>query len=456
MSKKLKRGLFSGIVQFFKAIYSVFDKIIVTPITKVLLFFGGIFRNNDKPFERFLNNRIVLIVLSLILAVVVFITVERKTDIVLNKSADIIYNQEVKAIYNEEAYVIDGLPSKVDITLIGRQSDIYLAKQYPAEGVIVDLRELKPGKHKVKLKYSSRVSSVEYKVDPSTVTVEVSEKISESRTISYDILNERSIDAKYSISNVTLGREEVYIKGAKTKLDEVAVVKALIDVKDISTLEIGNNTIKDVKLMAYDTNGKSLDVEIVPATISATLAVQSPEKKVPLKVIPEGNVVFGKAIDTMVLSKTNVTIYGDAEAISNITSIPVKIDVNGLSGNKEYNVTINKPTGVKDMSVNSVTVKVTLANITESTIQGISIATRNLDSKYTAQAASKDDSSVDVIVKGTSNVIKGLVKDSVTAYVDLTGLKPGTHEVDVIVAGEDLRVTYVPKVKKVKIIIKSN
>ena len=118
MSKKLKRGLFSGIVQFFKAIYSVFDKIIVTPITKVLLFFGGIFRNNDKPFERFLNNRIVLIVLSLILAVVVFITVERKTDIVLNKSADIIYNQEVKAIYNEEAYVIDGLPSKVDITLI--------------------------------------------------------------------------------------------------------------------------------------------------------------------------------------------------------------------------------------------------------------------------------------------------------------------------------------------------
>lgn len=454
MSKKLKNGFLRGIVGFFKAIYSIFDKIIVTPITKVLLFFSGIFRNNDKPLERFLNNRIVLIVLSLILAVVVFITVERKTDIVLNKSADIIYNQEVKAIYNEEAYVIEGLPSKVDITLIGRQSDIYLAKQYPADGVIVDLRELKPGKHKVKLKYSSAVSSVEYKVDPSTVTVEISEKISESRAISYDILNERTIDAKYSISSVTLGREEVYIKGAKTKLDEVAVVKALIDVKDLTGLEIGNNAIKDVKLMAYDTNGKSLDVEIVPATISATLAIQSPEKKVPLKVIPEGSVVFGKAIDTMVLSKTNVTIYGDAEAISNISSIPVKIDVNGLSSNKEYNVTINKPTGVKDMSVNSVTVKVTLANITESTVEGISIATRNLDSKYTAQAASKDDSSVDVIVKGTPNVIKGLVRDSITAYVDLTGLKPGTHEVDVMVTGEDLRVTYVPKVKKVTIIIK--
>ncbi len=454
MSKKLKSGFLRGIVTFFKAIYSVFDKIIITPITKVLLFFTNLFKNNDKPFERFLNNKIVLIILSLILAVVVFITVERKTDIVLNKSADILYNQQVKAIYNEEAYVVEGLPSKVDITLIGRQSDIYLAKQYPAEGVTVDLRELKPGKHKVKLKYSSVVSSVEYKVDPSTVTVEISEKISESRAVSYDILNERSIGAKYSISSVTLGREEVYIKGAKTKLDEVAVVKALIDIKDISVLEIGNNTIKDVKLMAYDTNGKSLDVEIVPSTISATLAVQSPEKKVPLKVIPEGSVVFGKAIDTMVLSKTNVVIYGDAEAISNISFIPVKIDVDGLSSNKEYNVTINKPTGVKDMSINSVTVKVTLANITESTVSGISIATRNLDSKYTAQAASKNDSSVDVIVKGTSNVIKGLIKDSITAYVDLSGLKPGTHEVDVVVTGEDLRVTYVPKVKKVTIIIK--
>jgi hypothetical protein len=35
----------------------------------------------------------------------------------------------------------------------------------------------------------------------------------------------------------------------------------------------------------------------------------------------------------------------------------------------------------------------------------------------------------------------------------LTGYGPGTHDVDVIVQGEDVRVTYTSKVKKVTIII---
>ena len=47
------------------------------------------------------------------------------------------------AEYNEEAYVIEGLPETVDITLIGRSSDIYLAKQYPTNEVSVDLRDFK-------------------------------------------------------------------------------------------------------------------------------------------------------------------------------------------------------------------------------------------------------------------------------------------------------------------------
>ncbi len=456
MSRKLKKGFLTGVGNFFKAIYRFFDRILITPVTKVLMFIMRLFKSNNKPLERFLNNKIVLITLSLILAVVAFVIVDQRTNIILNKSADILYNQKVEALYNEEAYVVEGIPEKVDITLIGRQSDIYLAKQYPTEEVVMDLRGLKPGSHRVKLQYSRAVSSVEYQLNPATVSIILYEKVSESKKISSEILHEEDMDAKYSISTVSLNRQDVYIKGAKYRLDEVAVVKALVDVNNIVNPSVGTTVLKDVPLAAYNSKGEKIDIEIVPATVDATIVIQSPEKTVPLKIIPEGNVVFGKAINTMTLSKANVTIYGDSDAINNISSIPVKIDVSNLDKTKEFNVTLTKPNGVRDMSVTSVTIKVTLGDITESVVNDISIGTRNLNNKYVAQAASKEDSVVDVIVKGTSTVVKGLTDGSVAAYVDLTGLKPGTHEVDVIVTGEDLRITYVPKVKKVKIIIKEN
>jgi len=403
-----------------------------------------------------LNNKIVLLSLSLIIAFALFYVVDKRSNIIINKSADILYNQKVTALYNEEAYVIEGLPDKVDITLIGRQSDLYLAKQYPAEDVTVDLRELKPGTHKVAFQYSRPVSSVEYKLDPSTVSVIIYEKVSQSERITSEILHLNKLPAKYSISGVELTREEVYVKGAKYKLEEVALVKAMIDVENIVNLTVGKAILKDVPLIAYDAQGNKMDVEIVPAVVDATITVKSPEKKVPLKVIPEGEVVFGKAIDSMTLSKDGVTIYGDQEALDDITYIPVKIDVSKLSENKEYNITLSKPTGVKDMSISSVTVKVTLADIKESTVEGISIAPRNLNGKYSAQALTKEDATTDVIVKGTENSIKSINKENISAYVDLSGLGEGTHEVTVNITGDDLKLSYVAKTKTVKIVIKKN
>ena len=74
--------------------------------------------------------------------------------IVFNEnSAEILKSQPVTAIYNEEAYVIEGLPETVDITLIGSKTDLYIAKQSVAHEVRVDLTGLKPGQHKINIKF---------------------------------------------------------------------------------------------------------------------------------------------------------------------------------------------------------------------------------------------------------------------------------------------------------------
>ena len=52
-----------------------------------------------------------------------------------------LYGQKVEVTYNNKAYVIEGLPETVDVTLIGKKQNVYLAKQYPAERVNVDLKD---------------------------------------------------------------------------------------------------------------------------------------------------------------------------------------------------------------------------------------------------------------------------------------------------------------------------
>ena len=187
---KLLKKIARGIYYIISKIYNIIDKIIITPLAKLFLLITKPFKGTSRPLDRFLNNKLVLITLSLCLALFAFFIVDNTTEVMMNNSADILYNQKVTALYNEEAYVIEGLPEEVDITLIGRRADLYLAKQYPSDEVVVDLRDLKPGTHKVDLKYSGSVSSVEYKLDPSTATVVIYEKISESKTISQEILYE--------------------------------------------------------------------------------------------------------------------------------------------------------------------------------------------------------------------------------------------------------------------------
>ena len=449
--KKVGRAIYN----FFATIYRIFDRIIITPISKLLLLISKPFKNNDRPLDRLLNNKAFLITISLVLAFVVFFIVDKNADSMINSSAEILTNRKVTALYNEEAYVVEGLPETVDITLIGRRADIYLAKQYPTDEVVVDLRDLKPGSHKVSLKYSGAdsIASVEYKLDPSTAAIVIYEKLSVSKSLTKEIVNKDKLDSKYTINDITFDRDEVYVKGAEYKLNQVAIVKALVDIEQIVNPNVGTTTLKEIPLVAYDSKGEKLDVEIVPATVDAKIEIASPSKEVPFKVIPEGEVVFGKAINSITLSNTKTKIYGDQESLEKITYIPVKINVAGLSDDAEFNINVSKPSGVREISVPAVVAKVSLSSTSETTINGVNIETRNLENGLVARAASAKDSSISVIVKGTSTNIKAITKDNLTAYVDLQGLGVGTHTVNVSVTGDDVKLSYKPKNTTVTIII---
>jgi len=439
--------------RLFSRIGLFFDKFIITPITRLILKIMDLSKNSAKSIDRLAGRKSTLLVVSLLLAFAVFILIDNESNVMIDQYAEILYDQTVTAVYNEESYVVEGLPKTVDITLIGQRRHIFLAKQSPSKGVTVDLTGLKPGTHKVSLKYNQRLKSLDYKLDPSTVNVTIYEKESENRTLTYDLLHKDALDSKLNVSNVEIDRSEVIIKGAKYKLKKVASVKALVDVNNIPNPKAGDITVKDIPLVAYDTDGKIMDVEIVPKTVAANVTITSPSKEVALRVIPVGNLAFGKSIKSITPSISTITVYGDQETVDNIQQLDVEIDVKGLEKDKEYNVTLKKPKGITELSSKSVKISVVIDNANTKEFKDISISTRNLADGLVAQASSDADRKVNVVVSGSQEALDNIKESDISAYVDLKDYGVGTHEVEVVVTGNDLKLSYSSKVKKVKIVI---
>ena len=439
-------------IRFFVGIARFFDRIIITPITKLFVRVYDLFSNNGKGFEKFITHRQSLVIISLLFALIAFYAVEKKHISLVDSSAEILYGKPVVVDYNEALYVVEGVPETADITLVGGKWNVYLAKQYPIDGVTLDLNGLSVGTHTVSFKYEQAVSSVKYKVDPSSVNITIYDKISETRELSIDYINKDVLDSKLNIDSVVLSRDNVIVKGAKHQLAEVSLIKAMIDIENLGNTKEGSKTLENIPLMAYDKNGNKLKVEIVPATIDATIKVTSPSKEVPIKLVSSGE-LDGKAIKSLTSSVSTVMIYGSEGALANIEFLPVTVDVNGVSENRKYNINLVKPSGVREISVKTIEVELVVDEIVSRDIKNVKIDSINVGSGLKVSALSAEDSAATVIVNGSKSVIDLLEPSAIKAYIDVAGLGVGEHEVDVKVSGNDTRISYASRVKKVRIVI---
>ena len=268
MKKTNKKGIFKKFANFI-------DKKVVMPTTRLIVKLSKGFENSEKTLEGWLSKQNTLLFVSLLCAIAVFIIIDQKIIVFTNQTAEVIKDQKVDAIYNEEAYVVEGLPETVDITLMGNRSDLFIAKQSTTSKVVVDLSGLGPGAHKV---------NIEYSVNPSVANVNIYTKVSETKTLTVDVLNQDNLDDKLVINSITPETDQVVIKGTDDKnaansLTKVATVKALVDIDELTNPSTGTTTVKDVPLKAYDKDGNALDVEIVPSKINVDLEIESPSKQ---------------------------------------------------------------------------------------------------------------------------------------------------------------------------------
>lgn len=435
------------ISNFFKSIFNLIDRVIILPITRLIFKIRKKLSVPNKRFESWLSKQTTLLFLSLFISIIIFVIVDQKIINFSSQAAEVLKDQTVNVMYDDELYVVEGLPDKVDVTLIGSKADLYIAKQSTNNGVTVNLEGLKPGTHRVDIEYDRGNNDIEYSVNPSVATVIIYKKVSANKKLSYDIVNDDKLDSKLTVKSVKLSTEEVTIRGAEYQINQVSTVKALIDLTNLSSKEAGVQKLNDVVLKAYDSEGNIVDVEIVPveppAIVSAEVDLDSPSKKVSLNFVPKGKMVTGKAIAGYTFSQNEVTIYGDSDVLESINNLDVEVNVSNITSNTSFKAEIKKPSGVKSISSNYVTVSLTVTDASSTPVRfTIPLTGINVADGLTAQPIDNENGLITIEVQGASSVLSSIDESDITVYVDLKDLGEGEWTREVIVKGSNPLVSY--------------
>ncbi|MBQ1306506.1 MAG: hypothetical protein IIY44_08980, partial [Erysipelotrichales bacterium] len=267
---------------------------------------------------------------ALLLAIVLYFAVNSdvaSNNIIATSSGTRFNNVPVQVIVNSDAYEVVGVPTAVNCTVLGEAADIQLIRTQNNYKVTADLTGLTEGTHSVTLKPVDFSNRLTVTVDPTNVIVEIKKKTTQRFRVTSQYINTNAMDNVYSLSaNPVLDTTEVMVRASEDTIVKVGYVKALIDVTGVT-----QNFETTAKVVAYDQNGNMMNVDIFPSTVTASVEVTSPQKEVPIKIEPIGEIPDNNAIDQITLDHSTVTVYAPESVLNEIDSIIVEIDATKIN-----------------------------------------------------------------------------------------------------------------------------
>ena len=377
---------------------------------------------NKGFFSRIFRNKIFLIILSFVISLTVWVSINMgdygetsyvvsNIPITINLPENAV-NQGLKVFNNEELKgsvtvtgnrsVIGSLTSD-DIQIVPEQTDLLTSA----------------GSYSLSLVAKKTGASLNYTIDsvsPSTVYI----KLDRNRKITQKIEQNISYTIpKGYYGTVLLSEDEVSISGPETEIKKIdkVVIKGKIK-KELST---SYKSEYQVKLL--DSFGEVLTntdtLSISPSTVTATVSVLQ-MKKVGVDLSSKNAPTGIDLTDYYTIEPGEISLAGEPDNIKNISRITTDtIDFSTLKNN-DYNISkgLDIPNKCIDInSVNSVNVKLNLSSMSKKKLTIDNFQIRGLDDKYSGEVTT---ASIEITVYGTKENINKIDKDNIVSYVDLS------------------------------------
>lgn len=228
-----------------------------------------VFQKVSKLVDRVLFDKKGSVIISLVLSIMICVVINYE-DICLKLFNDTrttvdLRNVAVEVLADTEKYDIAGVPSTVDVSLTGDSTSIQVFRSKGSVQVVADLKKYSEGENIINLKVKNLPEKIEAVIDPATIDVTLSKKVTKTFTIQPELLvgtNQKVSD----FDTPTLDTMTVKITASQNQLNSIRIVKALIDCTGQLQDFEANAT-----LAAYDAKGNRVNVILSPETVHANV-----------------------------------------------------------------------------------------------------------------------------------------------------------------------------------------
>ncbi len=392
-----------------------------------------------KKMDKFMESRWFMRVVGLLLAFILYLSVNfddiQKT---ANNSSnpqtsfDTIQNVPLEVFYDSENLVVSGLPETVNLTVDGPKAIVQPTKTLKDFQVYVDLNDVGIGEHQVPVEIDNISDKLKVKINPEFVTVTVQEKVTEEFTIEPEF-NSGLLSNGYEAEGLSVNPKTVKVTGAKDQIEQIAYVKATLDIEG----EISENVTREAKVQVLDREYNKLNVQIEPEFVDVTVSVVNPSKEVPIAVKEKGSLPEGTTLESISVEPETADVFGRQEVLDTIKELTAEVDLSKITKDTTISVPLSLKDGLNKVAPEEVKVNIDVNTNSEKKLSGLELTPEGLGEEYEYTILTPENGAVDATLKGENGVVEKVTKEDFNLALDLTGLEPGEHEVEIDAEGPE-------------------
>ncbi|WP_299746961.1 YbbR-like domain-containing protein [uncultured Rossellomorea sp.] len=405
--------------------------------------------------DKFMESRWFMRIVGLMLAFILYLSVNFDE---IQKTAnnntgnsqnaiETIQDVPLEVFYDRENLEVSGLPDTVNVTVEGSRAIVQQAKQVKDFRVYVDLNDIGIGEHQVDIQIDNISEKLDVKLDPDFVNISVQEKVTEEFTVEPQF-NESILSNGYEAEGLAVDPKTVKVTGSRDEVERIAYVIATLDLDE----EISENVTREARVQVLDREYNKLDVQIAPEVVEVTVSVANPSKIVPVTIKQKGSLPEGTTLESISVEPKEATIFGRQEVLDTVEELLAEIDLSKITKDSTIAVPLALQDGLNKVAPEEVKVKVDVNTTEEKSLTGLKISPQGLAEEYEYTIMSPEEGLVDVALKGENAQVSKVTKDDFSLALDLSGLEPGEHEVEIEAEGpEDIEWTLSQQTVKVEI-----
>ncbi|OXS59097.1 hypothetical protein B1B00_13155 [Bacillus sp. DSM 27956] len=409
-----------------------------------------------KKMDKFMESRWFMRIVGLMLAFILYLSVNfddiQKTANNSNGTSqnaiETIQDVPLEVFYDSENLEVSGLPDTVNVTVEGPKAVVQQTKTLKDFQVYVDLNNIGIGEHKVEIQIQNISDKLKVKFDPQFANISVQEKVTEEFTIEPKF-NESILSNGYEAEGLAVDPKSVKVTGSKDEVERIAYVIATLDVDE----EINENVTREARVQVLDREYNKLDVQVDPEVVDVTVSVVNPSKAVPVTIKQKGSLPKGTTLKSISVEPKEATVFGRQDVLDTVEELLAEVDLSKITKDSTITVPLALQDGLNKVAPEEVKVTVNVNTTEEKSLSGIEIKPEGLADEYEYTIMEPENGVVDVSLKGENDEVSSVKKEDFSLALDLTGLEPGEHEVEIEAVGPE-NVEWTLSQEKVKVEIK--